>query len=1181
MNMLSRKVCAFVAFCLSIFFSHSALASFPSVILEDSFEGGAVNLTNWIVSLPFSDSSVVPNDGSVTLNNNGQIAATTTLNAPYTIVLEDVSMSSWEVLSVTIRSDGLIPPGQEVAPGIRFNFWNHAGHAGAWFYPAGIDGGEALSSGTFAKSSTYKIKITDDGYNFMLWVNDALIFSGESSLSAGNKITIFNRGTQRGWAIPSSTTIGSVRITQDGPTDSDGDGVNDYREEQDGTDSNNAASFNPLSKKLVAYFPFNGNAQDESGYGNAGTQDNVSFVDGFDGKAESAAFFNGAAGVSVPESDSLRLSSRFTFSTWVRVLSWDGYGGNNGHPLISAGGAPHLSEQAFGVGLTEWSSDFMFAGINDYPVNSVISFSRSYSPLADLSNVANEFPAIKLDINPGQWRLLTFTYDGTTARSYLDGQLLQSFTYSNAINISPYTGWVTLRLGFNHGGERLLGTLDDVRIYDRALSTAEVGQLYQAEAGNLDSDGDGLSDAWERGYGRYQVVQGTKTWDQAKADAEARGGHMATITSRSEQEIIVSFFEPELREGRAGTWIGAYQTSKTDEPSGNWAWVNGEQWSFVNWNVAPDNHQGDQDYGYIIGDIPGFSKWDDAPLAGRYTHYLLEFGYPTDPFNADSDGDGFNDSIETHYQTDPNNASVTPNNSRPTGAVSQWFDQGEDQSPVPNDLTETIQIAAGYAGYALKADGTVAAWGEIWSGNGSGNIPAYIPEGLSNIVQIDAGLNYALALSGDGALVTWGHFWSGYGHQAAFVPDSLSGVVQISAGISHAAALKADGTIAVWGTNNWGQTDVPAGLSDVVQVQAGGYHTMALKRDGTVVVWGGIHSQVRDIPAGLSDVVKIAAGGHVCVALKRDGTLVAWGSDNLGGTDVPVGLTDVVAISASPHVATIAVKQDGTAVSWGDKGNLPAVSTSILAADAGWGRNIVLSAEPADTDNDGIPDNYETNTGTWVSSTDTGTNPGNPDTDGDGLLDGVETNTGMYVSPDDTGTNPNLADTDGDGLGDGVETASYIYIDATDTGTDPNIADSDGDGLKDGAETNTGVFGGPSDTGTNPLEADTSGDGLLDGDVVAAGYNPNTSYTGLFNLVKAKGVATQEGIGLFPESAMMDLNLGGVTLRRSGGTVNLRLQIQSKLNLNDPHWRNEGTETFILEMPGNKAFMRIRALGPQ
>ena len=52
-----------------------------------------------------------------------------------------------------------------------------------------------------------------------------------------------------------------------------------------------------------------------------------------------------------------------------------------------------------------------------------------------------------------------------------------------------------------------------------------------------------------------------------------------------------------------------------------------------------------------------------------------------------------------------------------------------------------------------------------------------------------------------------------------------------------------------------------------------------------------------------------------------------------------------------------------------------------------------------------------------------------PDDDGDGLLDEVETDTGVFVSGSDTGTNPNDPDTDGDGFDDGVEVTA---------GTDPN-----------------------------------------------------------------------------------------------------------------------------------------------
>jgi hypothetical protein len=66
------------------------------------------------------------------------------------------------------------------------------------------------------------------------------------------------------------------------------------------------------------------------------------------------------------------------------------------------------------------------------------------------------------------------------------------------------------------------------------------------------------------------------------------------------------------------------------------------------------------------------------------------------------------------------------------------------------------------------------------------------------------------------------------------------------------------------------------------------------------------------------------------------------------------------------------------------------------------------------------------------------------DTDDDGLADSVETNTGIYVSPSDTGTNPGVADTDGDGLKDGAEVSQYA--------TNPTKWDSDGDGFSDGEE---------------------------------------------------------------------------------------------------------------------------------
>jgi len=165
-----------------------------------------------------------------------------------------------------------------------------------------------------------------------------------------------------------------------------------------------------------------------------------------------------------------------------------------------------------------------------------------------------------------------------------------------------------------------------------------------------------------------------------------------------------------------------------------------------------------------------------------------------------------------------------------------------------------------------------------------------------------------------------------------------------------------------------------------------------------------------------------------------------------------------------------------------------------------------------DGDLDGLPDTYEigrfgdySHDGTQDTDSDgmtdlqefyAGTDPTNPDSDEDGLLDGVETNTGEFIDPNNTGTDPLNPDTDGDGLLDGVETNTGTWVDETDTGTSPVSKDTDKDTLDDGVETNTGVFVDENDTGSNPLSTDTDGDGLLDGDEVwLYGTDPNKADT--------------------------------------------------------------------------------------
>jgi len=80
------------------------------------------------------------------------------------------------------------------------------------------------------------------------------------------------------------------------------------------------------------------------------------------------------------------------------------------------------------------------------------------------------------------------------------------------------------------------------------------------------------------------------------------------------------------------------------------------------------------------------------------------------------------------------------------------------------------------------------------------------------------------------------------------------------------------------------------------------------------------------------------------------------------------------------------------------------------------------------------------------------------DQDGDGLTDSVETNTGTYISANNTGTNPSNPDSDNDGLKDGEEVITY--------GTNPLLEDTDVDGAPDGDEVTAGT--NPKDSASAP-----------------------------------------------------------------------------------------------------------------
>jgi hypothetical protein len=116
----------------------------------------------------------------------------------------------------------------------------------------------------------------------------------------------------------------------------------------------------------------------------------------------------------------------------------------------------------------------------------------------------------------------------------------------------------------------------------------------------------------------YEIVEGTFTWHQAKSDAEAKGGHLATITNEAEQQVINKLM-PDL--DATYYWLGG---SDEDE-EGNWRWVTGETFSFLNWDKGFPDNAGNEDY-LIIKAKPNYT-WGDVNAAfwsGYVKGYILE-----------------------------------------------------------------------------------------------------------------------------------------------------------------------------------------------------------------------------------------------------------------------------------------------------------------------------------------------------------------------------------------------------------------------------------------------------------------------------------------------------------------------------------------------------------------------------
>lgn len=210
-----------------------------------------------------------------------------------------------------------------------------------------------------------------------------------------------------------------------------------------------AGAANAAEKRLVAYWPMDEGEgdviKDESGSGHDGTIKGATWVDGKFGKG--LAFDGQDDYVDCGETLAGREIKAFTVAAWVKIESW-----SNGAAIVYLGGEDYAS----------WAA----------AVNTGTSGGRSID--FQYGRILGHQEVFYSDEG---WHHIAAVYDGSYARLYKDGQEVYNEEYTSPVDFS---GSRTV-LGTHPVHERSFkGVIDEVRIYDRALSGEEITGLYEA-----------------------------------------------------------------------------------------------------------------------------------------------------------------------------------------------------------------------------------------------------------------------------------------------------------------------------------------------------------------------------------------------------------------------------------------------------------------------------------------------------------------------------------------------------------------------------------------------------------------------------------------------------------------------------------------------------------------------------
>ncbi len=206
-----------------------------------------------------------------------------------------------------------------------------------------------------------------------------------------------------------------------------------------------------LKDGLVAYYPFNGDAKDESGNGNDGTVNGATLTEDRFGNKESAYNFNGMGNKIVVQDVPLLNfgKTELSIAVWIKTTQ--------------TGIWKRILTKRARINTENWYSLAVWNGKARFEI-------YAQGQLDSTS-----------DVNDGRWHLLVITRNSSNNKfsMYIDGNLEVTMTDEGRNLNSSIDTPLEIGIWANESyDETFNGFIDDIRIYNRALSESEIQQLY-------------------------------------------------------------------------------------------------------------------------------------------------------------------------------------------------------------------------------------------------------------------------------------------------------------------------------------------------------------------------------------------------------------------------------------------------------------------------------------------------------------------------------------------------------------------------------------------------------------------------------------------------------------------------------------------------------------------------------